>query len=139
MIAAGLITLIIAIASFFLYKRLKIIRQQKVELDNAYVLLEESKKNELTYSNLKALQSQMNPHFIFNALNSIQDYIIHNEKKLARVYLVKFSRLIRIYLEHSQKDKISLDEEIKALSLYLELEQNRFEDEFFFEINIKKS
>lgn len=81
----------------------------------------------------------MNPHFIFNALNSIQDYIIRNEQKLARTYLVKFSRLIRMYLEHSQKDVIPIAEEIAALELYLQLEKDRFEDSFEYEINLSDS
>ncbi len=127
---------ILSILTSWLYFNMKNKRLKKTQQ-----LIEEKQNKELEniFLKIESLRSQMNPHFIFNALNSIQDYIIHNEKKLARVYLVKFSRLIRIYLEHSQKDKISLDEEIKALSLYLELEQNRFEDEFFFEINIKKN
>ena len=99
--------------------------------------LEKAKINQqLVFSQLENLRSQMNPHFIFNALNSIQDYIILNESKLARQYLVKFSRLIRTYLEHSQANEITLNEEIKTLRLYLELEKDRFDDDFKFEINI---
>ena len=135
MIAAGLITLIIAIASFFLYKRLKIIRQQKVELDNAYVLLEESKKNELTYSNLKALQSQMNPHFIFNALNSVQDLVLLQDIRSSNKYLGKFSDLIRKILLSSKNQFISLDEEIEILSLYLDLEKLRFGEDLIIDFN----
>jgi len=102
--------------------------------------LEKAKINQqLVFSQLENLRSQMNPHFIFNALNSIQDYIILNEKKLARAYLVKFSRLIRIYLEHSQKNVVSLEEEIKALNLYLELEKERFDDDFNFEVSVDSS
>lgn len=85
---------------------------------------------------LENFRSQMNPHFIFNALNSIQDYIISNEKELASSYLVKFSRLIRMYLEYSQQNKITLAEEIQALELYLQLEKVRFEDELNYQINI---
>ncbi len=83
---------------------------------------------------LENLRSQMNPHFIFNALNSIQDYIVLNERKLASSFLVKFSRLIRIYLEQGQQNEISLKQEIEALRLYLELEKVRFEDELTYEI-----
>ncbi|SDH05438.1 sensor histidine kinase [Winogradskyella thalassocola] len=102
--------------------------------------LEKAKINQqLVFSQLENLRSQMNPHFIFNALNSIQDYIILNEKKLAREYLVKFSRLIRTYLEHSQSNEVSLKEEIKALSLYLDLEKERFDDDFNFKITVDKS
>lgn len=88
----------------------------------------------MTSLQLENLRSQMNPHFIFNALNSIQDYIVTNEKKLASSYLVKFSRLMRLYLEQSQVNEISLKEEIETLELYLTLEKNRFEADFEYEI-----
>ncbi len=92
------------------------------------------KKN--TNLRLENLRSQMNPHFIFNALNSIQDYIISNEKELASSYLVKFSRLIRMYLDYSQQNEITLEEELNALKLYLELEKVRFEDELEYTISV---
>ena len=100
-----------------------IVASQKKDLENVHLKLE-------------SLRSQMNPHFIFNALNSIQDYIISNERKLARTYLIKFSRLIRMYLEHSQQDLITLHEELTALHLYLELEKDRFEDSFTYTVTI---
>ncbi|MEP5341903.1 MAG: histidine kinase [Algibacter sp.] len=90
-------------------------------------------------SELKALNAQMNPHFIFNTLNSIQEYIVLNEKDLASSYLIKFSRLIRIYLEHSKENEVVLSEEIKALNIYLELEKNRFEDLLNYEISIAEN
>lgn len=91
---------------------------------------------QLVLSQLENLRSQMNPHFIFNALNSIQEYIVFNEKELARSYLIKFSRLIRIYLEHSRENEVLLSEEINALNIYLELEKNRFEDTLHYEIKV---
>ena len=75
---------------------------------------------------LENLRSQMNPHFLFNALNSLQDHIIGDEKKEASKFLVKFSRLVRMYLDHSQYSKITLKQELDALSLYLFLENKRF-------------
>ena len=81
------------------------------------ILDKQQKELENIFLKLESLRSQMNPHFIFNALNSIQDYILHNEKKLARTFLVKFSRLIRMYLEHSQQDEITLKEELNALKI----------------------
>ncbi|GAK89534.1 autolysin sensor kinase [Nonlabens ulvanivorans] len=95
--------------------------------------------NELVSLRLENLRSQMNPHFIFNALNSIQEYIVSNEKNLASSYLVKFSRLIRMYLEQSRENQISLKEEIHAMQLYLELEKVRFEDKLNYEINVDPS
>ena len=82
---------------------------------------------QLRTSQLTALKTQMNPHFMFNALNSIQEFIILNEKRLANEYLSKFSRLMRVYLSHSTKDWVPLEEEIQALKIYLDLEKLRFE------------
>ena len=112
-------------------KRLK--KKQEEEMQKELI----SKK--LIFSQLEALRSQMNPHFIFNALNSIQEYIVFNNKELASSYLVKFSRLIRIYLEHSQQNEIILKEEISALKIYLELEKIRFEDVLDYELNIDEN
>jgi LytS/YehU family sensor histidine kinase len=72
---------------------------------------------------LASIKSQMNPHFLFNALNTIQAYIYTNDKENASVYLGKFSELTRRILDMSNKDSVPLSEEIKALSLYLELEK----------------
>lgn len=89
---------------------------------------------ELVLSQLENLRSQMNPHFIFNVLNSIQEYIIRNDKYAASTYLVEFSKLIRMYLDHSKKEEIQLSEELNALRIYLGLEKNRFEDDFTFSV-----
>lgn len=86
-------------------------------------------------SQLSALKVQMNPHFIFNALNSIQEFILTNEKKLANTYLGKFSDLMRITLDLSQEEYVSLNEELKALNLYLELENLRFSNEIDYAID----
>jgi LytS/YehU family sensor histidine kinase len=86
---------------------------------------------------LASIKSQMNPHFLFNALNTIQAYIYTNDKENASVYLGKFSELTRRILEMSNKDCVPLSEEIKSLSLYLELEKIRFEDllHYTFEVD----
>lgn len=90
---------------------------------------------ELVLSQLENLRSQMNPHFIFNVLNSIQEYIVTNDKYAASTYLAEFSKLIRMYLDHSRKEQVELEEEIKALKVYLELERNRFDDDFKYVIH----
>lgn len=82
----------------------------------------------------RMLRSQMNPHFIFNALNSIQSYIATNDTYQAEVFLSKFSTLIRNILELSLNEYISFDKEIETLRLYMELEKLRFDDRFEFEI-----
>lgn len=86
-------------------------------------------------SKLKALKSQMNPHFFFNALNTIQSFILENDKKQAINYLGKFSGLTRSILEMSEKDEVSIAEEIKVLKLYLDIEKARFNDDFEYEIS----
>ncbi|WP_430409871.1 histidine kinase [Kordia sp.] len=98
-----------------------------------------AQERELVFLKLENLRSQMNPHFIFNALNSIQEYIILNKKNLASDYLGKFADLIRTYLNHSNRGVISLQDEIDCLEMYLELEELRFEDKLIYSIQIDKS
>ncbi|MFA7272432.1 MAG: histidine kinase [Crocinitomicaceae bacterium] len=80
------------------------------------------------------LRTQMNPHFIFNAMSVIQSYIFENDVKNSSKFLVNFSRLIRLILENSPKEFISLETEIEILQKYLETQKLRFEDRFDFEI-----
>jgi tetratricopeptide (TPR) repeat protein len=87
----------------------------------------------------KALRAQMNPHFIFNALNSIQHYILSNETQYAYDYLAKFSKLIRQVLVNSEHATISLKKEIELLTLYIELEQRRFKNRFEYKISYDDS
>lgn len=84
-------------------------------------------------SKLKAIKSQMNPHFFFNALNTIQSFILENDKRQAISFLNKFSVLTRSMLEMSDKDEVSVAEEIRVLSLYLDIEKVRFNDDFEYE------
>ena len=86
---------------------------------------------------LRLLQSQMNPHFIFNALGAIQFYIFNNQKDIAENYLSKFASLMRMFLESSRNNFISLKEELKLLRGYVELEHMRFPDKFESSFNIK--
>ena len=91
-------------------------------------------KAELYTSKLTALKSQMNPHFIFNSLNSIQALILKEDVKNSYNYIVKFSTLVRNTLSYSDKSFISFDEEIKLLQMYLDLEKLRFKDGFNFKL-----
>lgn len=88
---------------------------------------------------MKALRAQMNPHFIFNSLNSIQNYILKNDSEKASQYLTKFSRLIRLILDHSNQNFITLSSEIQLLKLYIEMEDMRFEKHFETEISVDKN
>ena len=85
---------------------------------------------------LKSLRSQMNPHFIFNALNSVNSFIAQNDERSANRYLTDFSTLMRNVLNNSEEDFIPLSKEIELLQLYLQLEHSRFEDKFNYEIQI---
>jgi len=123
---------IIVLGSTVLYFRRKI---KKKEQQRQLQVKQLSLDNELINLKLENLRSQMNPHFIFNALNSIQEYIVLNQKILASIYLGKFADLIRTYLNHSTKGRITLQEEIDCLEMYLELEKLRFEDKLEYAIN----
>jgi len=94
---------------------------------------QEAAKRRIKELEIKAIRSQMNPHFIFNALNSIQSLINSNQFKEANIYLSKFAILLRGVLNNSDKSRISLSDELQAVELYCQLEQLRFE--FKFEIN----
>ena len=85
---------------------------------------------------LKSLRSQMNPHFIFNALNSVNNYIAKNDERNANRFLSEFSTLMRTVLENSEEDFIPLSKELELLQLYVKLEHSRFPDKFDYEVTI---
>lgn len=95
-----------------------------------------NEKNKLLLLEQKLLRSQMNPHFIFNSLTSIQSFIFENNPIEAGSYLSKFSDLIRSILYNSREEYISLEKEIKTLENYLEIQQLRFNNKFDFEITV---
>ncbi|MEM6803356.1 MAG: histidine kinase [Bacteroidota bacterium] len=88
---------------------------------------------------LKSLRSQMNPHFIFNSLNSINSFIAKQDERSANKYLSSFSRLMRTVLENSQQDFVPLITEIEVLERYLSLEHFRFQDKFEYEFIVDES
>lgn len=92
--------------------------------------------NELNLSKLTAIQSQMNPHFIFNALNSIQDLVLKGDIDNSYTFITKFSNLVRRTLNYSDKDFVDFEQEIKLLELYLSLEKLRFKKELDYSITI---
>lgn len=96
------------------------------------------KQKDIEYQ-LYALRSQMNPHFVFNSLNAIQYFMTKNEMELSEKYLVKFSRLIRMFFDYSREKNITLEQEILLLKSYLEIEKMRFGDDFKFNFNIDES
>ncbi len=113
---------------FFIRKRE--LKKQAIEL-NA--------KRKLVEFELYALRSQMNPHFVFNSLNAIQYFINDNKVELSEKYLVKFSKLIRMFFDFSEHKAIPIEDEIRLLNGYLEIEKLRFGSEFNYKINIDKN
>jgi tetratricopeptide (TPR) repeat protein len=109
---------IVVVTSYFIYKNAQ----------------ESKRANQLLA--LKSLRGQMNPHFIFNALNSVNQFISQNDERTANKFLSEFSRLMRLVLENSQEDFISLQKEEEIISLYVKLEHYRFRDKFDYTIRI---
>jgi len=88
---------------------------------------------------LEAVRSQMDPHFIFNCLNSIQHYNIKEDYKSAQHFMAEFARLIRKTLSHSQHDFILLNDELELIEIYVKLEKLRFEDSFDYRIEVNEN
>jgi hypothetical protein len=128
LIPLGLLVLTL-IYLFFKWQIEKIKRKNQLLFDK--VTLEKN----LNQSKLKAIKSQMNPHFFYNALNTLQSYILANEKRNAIDYLSKFSKLTRTILELTEKESISIAEEVTTLGLYLDIEKARFDDDFNYTIS----
>ncbi|WP_243765927.1 tetratricopeptide repeat-containing sensor histidine kinase [Polaribacter cellanae] len=107
----------------------------------AYFMYRTNKQQKLANNllALKSMRSQMNPHFIFNALNSVNSFIAVNDERNANRYLSEFSVLMRSVLENSDEDFIPLTKEVELLELYVKLEHNRFKDKFDYQINVDKN
>ncbi len=104
--------------------------------------IEEEKQriqSKLAEAEIAALRSQMNPHFIFNSLSSINNFMLNNDSQQASFYLTKFARLIRLVLENSRTEKVLLANELHALELYLEMEALRFKEKLTYVIQIDPS
>jgi ligand-binding sensor domain-containing protein len=121
-------TVILGSVGFFALRYTQ--KQQKRQTER---LQAEKKMTELEQ---QALQSMMNPHFVFNVMNSVQYFLNHNNKESANRYLTQFARMLRTNLEYSNKQTINLDEEIKYLNLYLSLEKLRCGDTLNYVFNI---
>ena len=93
-------------------------------------------QNRMALSELRSLRSQMNPHFLFNALNSIQGVLMKNKPQAAQDYLGKFGKLMRTILDHSDKTSVSIAEELESITYYLEIEQLRCDNRFRYNIYV---
>ena len=126
-------TLAVLGLSSYTIQRQKIVKQLKrTEILNAS--LQKSLETQLYDAQLSAARAQMNPHFVFNAINAIQNLIQKENKKDALSYLTDFSRLTRITLENSREETISLNEELDFLQYYIRLEQLRYPNKFDYEL-----
>jgi ligand-binding sensor domain-containing protein len=117
------IVLFLLVISFFWLRLRKIKEKEKI-------------KTELSLLRSQAMSAQMNPHFIFNSLNSIQRFILKNDRISSSKYLSKFAKLIRYVLDYSQKTYVTVEEELLSLESYIELEKLRFKDILEYEFII---
>ncbi len=113
-------------------------KQKKIELLEKTRAQQESEFQEkITQLKMQALQAQMNPHFIFNSMNAIQQFLTTNDSESAMIYLSRFARLIRLIFEYSRKSSVTLEEEIDFLKLYLDLENLRFKNKVTVNLEIE--
>ncbi|MBO0353393.1 histidine kinase [Muricauda ruestringensis] len=119
-----------SVLGFVLYKRRRDVLEQKKDAEFRALVAD---------TELKALRAQMNPHFIFNALNSIGDYILKNNNETALEYLTKFAKLMRMVLENSENKSIPLEEDLKFLELYLQVEAKRQPGKFSYHIQVDEA
>ena len=112
--------------AFLIYKS---IRSKKLKEESVY-------KQKIAETEMQALRAQMNPHFFFNSLNSIENFIMQNEKKLASDYLNKFARFIRSILDSSSQELIEVTKDLESLQLYIDLEQLRYNCKFAYSSHV---
>ena len=125
----GLIYLGVIVLLYLLYY----FRVRQIKREQA---LKTAFNKKLAEIEMSALRAQMNPHFLFNSLNSIKWYMVQNDAKMASQYLSKFSKLIRLILHNSKNSLVPLQSELEALQLYIQLETLRFQDKFDFELEV---
>jgi ligand-binding sensor domain-containing protein len=124
------IVVLVFIGAVFLFFKLRENRIKKEQTRQTAI------NKQIAEIRMIALRGQMNPHFIFNSLNSIQHFITTRDKEEALNYLSKFSRLIRKILENSRENTVSISNELQLLELYIQLEQLRFSNKFDYHIEI---
>src|SRR5690606_32553816 len=125
----SILTFGILIYSFYRYRLNEQINKQKLQLEIS---------RQLTESKMLAFQARMNPHFVFNSLNSIQYFITNNDKVSTLTYLSKFAKLLRQIVDNSIQPKLSLDVELDMLASYIEMEELRFDKKFSFKIIVDR-
>ncbi|PSR53803.1 hypothetical protein AHMF7605_09850 [Adhaeribacter arboris] len=129
-----LVSVIGLLLIFLLRQRLK---NQKILMAKNQEIKESNLKRQMSELEMKALRAQMNPHFIFNCMNSINRLILDGDADCASRYLVKLSKLIRLILENSEKTSVSLENELTMLDAYLQLESLRFKGRIGYEFRVE--
>lgn len=122
---------VLLVIALFIMHRVKLVLRREKETSQI--------QKKIAELELTALQAQMNPHFIFNAINSIQHFILRHDALSANDYLSRFARLMRLILESSRKKYIALKDEVELIELYLSLEVLRFEDKFVYSVTIAEN
>jgi ligand-binding sensor domain-containing protein/two-component sensor histidine kinase len=126
------LVVVVTLAAYWLYR-------YRVEQVKKKQRLKSDYEKKLANVEMSALLAQMNPHFLFNSLNSIDSYIIRNESKKASEYLNNFARLMRLILQNSRSNYINLKDELEALELYMQMESLRFKNKFSYSIAVDKN
>jgi len=133
------IAMIFLVDLIYSFVRWRMRRNFKLQLERSEKEIQVAElKQKATELEMQALRAQMNPHFIFNSLNSINRFILQNDRAQASEYLTKFSKLVRMILQNSQASFITLEGELEALGLYLEMEALRFNYHFNYKISVPK-
>lgn len=139
-VMVGLLNTMLAAGIFFSswQKTMEEKRKAEEEKRNAEIELLQIKQQQAEIE-MKALRAQMNPHFIFNSLNSINKYILRNDHVNASRYLTRFAKLIRLILDNSNSREVALSDELEALQLYIEMEALRFTNKFSYKLNVDEN
>lgn len=129
-LGSAVVLLVTALLGFRLYKRKR---------DARALQLDAERRSQIAEVEMKALRSQLNPHFIFNSLNAISDYLRQHQTGAADEYLVRFARLMRLILENADHREIPLEDDLTAMRLYMQLETLRLQQGFNFHIEVDEA
>ncbi|HUB61293.1 MAG TPA: tetratricopeptide repeat protein [Puia sp.] len=136
MVTGVVVLLLAGLSSFVLYKRRRDAEERRRDAEERRK--EADLRAKVSATEMKVLRLQMNPHFIFNSLNSVSDYISRNETTTANYFLSKFAKMMRQVLEHSEKSEITLAEDLQVVETYIQLERLRLRNDLCYEIVVDR-
>ncbi len=131
-----LVSLLVILVIYIFHQRLK---NQFLLASKNEEIKEVNFKRQLSELEMKALRAQINPHFLFNCMNSINRMILNGETENASLYLTKFSKLVRLILENAERTNVSLENELNLLESYIQLEELRFKGKIGYKISVDES